>query len=470
MDTMGCGLKMIPSTRSHIELTDDIFLYTSTTSEPLTCRYEIESAKPGTLKFTMSFDGSENIFALRNGEVLLTSNFGTVGQPFQRSVVGILQQIEVSVGSRLKLGYEWEIIPLNAVDIARNAEICVRENDKIKVLLDLKKAAEKMYELDSSDFIDIVFPPITDSSCTSNNLACVDNVWRSQTLPKVFRRLDDFMNQSYKIFEGKISPLDIRKGCLGDDGFLCALACLAEHPDLIKRIFVSNHSARTRGQYGVYLHTSGLREMIIIDDYIPCYPNGGPIFARGHGNDVWVMLLQKAYAKAVGGYEYLKNIPFLAAVKDLTGVPCLSIVMQDLNTKNMIKNDTLWLRMKSDYRSGFLMSLSTATNNNNYDNDIHNDTRHRRNIDLRVRKMSHSSHQEHFQAPCSSLRHGYTYVILKIKESKMGDRLVQLRNPWGDWNCSNGMEWIGKWSDDSPFWTEDVMVMLVRIFGIKCSH
>ena len=468
MDTKGYGPKMIPSTRSHIELTDDIFLYTSTTSEPLTCSYEIESAKSGILKFAMSFDGSENIRALQNGEVLLTSNFGTVGQPFQRSVVGILQQVEVSVSSRLKLGYEWEIIPLNAVDIARNAEICARENDKIKVLVDLKKAAEKMYELDSSDYIDIVFPPIVDFSCTSTSLACVNNVWQSQTVPKVFRRLDDFMNQPYKVFEGKISPLDIRKGCLGDDGFVCALACLAEHPDVIKRIFVSNHSALTRGQYGVYLHTSGLREMIITDDYIPCYPNGGPIFARGHGNDVWVMLLQKAYAKAVGGYEYLKNIPFLAAVRDLTGVPCLSIVMQDSNTKDMIKNDTLWSRMKSDYSSGFLLSLSTAADNNN--NDIHNDTRYKRNIDLRIRKMNHSRHQQYIQAPSSSLRHGYTYVILKIKETKMGDRLVQLRNPWGDWNCSNGMEWTGKWSDDSPLWTDDVMVRLLLIIKIKCSH
>ena len=468
MDTKGYGLKMIPSTRSHIELTDDIFLYTSTTSEPLTYSYEIESAKPGNLMFTMSFDGSENICAVQNEKVLLTSNFGTVGQPFQRSVVGILKQVELSVGSRLKLGYEWEIVPLNAVDIARNAEICARENDKIKVLLDLEKAAEKIHELDSSDYIDIVFPPITDFSCTSISLACENNSWQTRTLPKVFRRLDDFMNQSYKIFESKISPLDIRKGYLGDDGFVCALACLAEHPDLIKRIFVSNHSARTRGQYGVYLHTSGLREMIIIDDYIPCYPNGGPVFARGHGNDVWVMLLQKAYAKALGGYEYLKNIPFLGAVRDLTGVPCVSIVMKDLHTKNMMKNDTLWLRMKSDHSSGFLMSLSTATDNSN--NDLHSDLHHRSNIDLRVRGINHSRHQQHFQAPYSSLRHGYTYVILKVKETKMGDRLVQLRNPWGDWNCGNGMEWTGKWSDDSPLWTDDVMVRLVLIFKIKDSH
>jgi Calpain family cysteine protease len=453
IETDSKSLNMIACTRTHIKLTEDIFLHTSTTSNPLTYTYELDNATPDTLRFTIFFEESENICAVQNGEVLSSSQLSTIGQPFQRSVVGILKQTNVSVSSRLTVGYEWEIIPVNSVDTARTTAICVRENDKIKILLSMKKDANKINERDSSDYIDVEFSPITDFSKLSVSFVGKNEYWQKQSFPIVLRRFCDFMDKSYDMFGKEMSPLDIRKGCLGDYGFLSAIACLAEHSALIKSFFVLDHSARARGKYGVFLHPLGQREVVCIDDYIPCYPEGGPVFARGHGNDVWVMLLQKACAKALGGYEFLKNIPFLGVLKLLTGVPCVSIVKNDSKTKKMIENDTLWLKIKSYHCTGSLMSLSVPSNAKQ--SVLHDDP------DLRARNIKNIENKRHRRqshVTRSGLRHGHTYAILKVKETKGGDRLIQLREPWGDWTCDSGVEWAGKWRDDSPHWTEEITV------------
>ena len=43
---------------------------------------------------------------------------------------------------------------------------------------------------------------------------------------------------------------------------------------------------------------------------------------------------------------------------------------------------------------------------------------------------------------------GHAYSILDVYEIE-GNKLIQLRNPWGD-----ATEWKGRWGDKSPDWTE----------------
>lgn len=58
-----------------------------------------------------------------------------------------------------------------------------------------------------------------------------------------------------------------------------------------------------------------------IDDYFPCYPNGGPVFSKCQGNELWVLLLEKAYAKVHGSYLALRGGYTCEALQDLTGCP-----------------------------------------------------------------------------------------------------------------------------------------------------
>jgi calpain-15 len=73
------------------------------------------------------------------------------------------------------------------------------------------------------------------------------------------------------------------------------------------------------GVYQVRLFKQGQEEIIQLDDYIPCFPHAGPIYSRAVGNELWVLLLEKAFAKYNGSYASIfAGKPFEALI-DLTG-------------------------------------------------------------------------------------------------------------------------------------------------------
>jgi len=94
------------------------------------------------------------------------------------------------------------------------------------------------------------------------------------------------------VFCDAIEPNDIKQGALGDCWFMCALSCLAERPNLVERLFITKE-ANPEGVYRLRLCKNGEWVTVTIDDYFPCYPMGGPMFSRAHGNELWVLLVEK---------------------------------------------------------------------------------------------------------------------------------------------------------------------------------
>jgi calpain-15 len=82
---------------------------------------------------------------------------------------------------------------------------------------------------------------------------------------------------------------------------LSALAVLAEKPELIERLFVTSQINQL-GVYQVKICKNGIWQIVTIDDMFPCYPMGAPTFSTAYSNEIWVLLLEKAYAKVHGGY------------------------------------------------------------------------------------------------------------------------------------------------------------------------
>jgi calpain-15 len=62
-----------------------------------------------------------------------------------------------------------------------------------------------------------------------------------------------------------------------------------------------------------------------LDDYFPCIKNGEnkfqTVFSRANGPELWVLLLEKAYAKAFKCYENIESGLTGQAIRDLTGSP-----------------------------------------------------------------------------------------------------------------------------------------------------
>lgn len=72
------------------------------------------------------------------------------------------------------------------------------------------------------------------------------------------------------------------------------------------------------GIYGIRICKNGEFIDVVIDDYIPVM-NGEPAFSRSNGHELWVILLEKAWAKIYGSYLKLEGGLAHHALRDLTG-------------------------------------------------------------------------------------------------------------------------------------------------------
>lgn len=60
-----------------------------------------------------------------------------------------------------------------------------------------------------------------------------------------------------------------------------------------------------KGQLGTEWKT------IVIDEKIPCYAGTTkPRFAQANSREIWVLLMEKAFAKMYGGYDKLEGSSF----------------------------------------------------------------------------------------------------------------------------------------------------------------
>jgi hypothetical protein len=76
---------------------------------------------------------------------------------------------------------------------------------------------------------------------------------------------------------------------------------LSENEDRIRKLFVTSE-INAQSVYGIVLTKNGAKITVVVDDHIPC-KNHIPAFAHPHGHELWVILLEKAWAKIHGSYE-----------------------------------------------------------------------------------------------------------------------------------------------------------------------
>jgi hypothetical protein len=154
-----------------------------------------------------------------------------------------------------------------------------------------------------------------------------------------------------------------------------------------------------------------------IDDHFPCRveEGGGPVFSQASGNELWVLLIEKAYAKLQGSYFACRLGSPHEALIDLTGAP----TYKHRFTDGALTFDDL---LAWDINNCLICASSPG-----------------------VDEMS-EGHRPTGASTGLVPGHAYTVVQARIIQhgKYAGSRVLQIRNPWGSF------EWGGAWSDQSP--------------------
>jgi len=269
------------------------------------------------------------------------------------------------------------------------------------------------------------------------------------------------------LFARGIMPGDVEQGKLNDCWLLAAMSAVAEHPHLIKACFETDRLS-TIGKYTCLLYDAaeGKRVPVVVSSKFPCFseavrpddvPAGTPLFAQPKNNELWALVLEKAFAKWCLGYMNIEAGFPLWAMQLITGgmVYRLDKVQAgaELSGEMVTKGGGRWV--KKTIENAPTDSNPRAVNwfedrsQPGWDVDgLWLDLKglHDRSTTSQPVILTTATRATGKVRP-DGLVDNHTYAILELAEAD-GVQLVKLRNPWRKY------EWHGDWADDSPLWEE----------------
>ena len=266
-------------------------------------------------------------------------------------------------------------------------------------------------------FTDHFFPPTLHSIQGDNRKAL-------STESLVWKRPSQFLRDAPQLFKDSIDPRDIKQGVLGDCWFLGAVSALAESPAFIQRLFPDGNALQSVGMFRVHIFKDGEEHIVVVDDYIPC-GSRGPVFSKCNDGELWVAVLEKAYAKLHGSYANLLGGFPQDSFTDLTGCPTWSYQFDSETMAGPLQSGAFWRDLLSFHQAKYCLAASSRP------------------------EQALESH---------GLVPGHAYTLIRVVQVNELC-LVQLRNPWGRF------EWKGAWSDHSPLWTAPLQNMLKPDIG-----
>ena len=148
---------------------------------------------------------------------------------------------------------------------------------------------------------------------------------------------------------------DIKQGYWGDCYFLSAVWALAEYPERIKAIFETKE-LNSPGIYSVTFYITGEKKTVTVDDYFPFYPKKQNwAFTQWVGKEIWVMILEKAWAKVHGSYQRIEGGNTAEALFALTGAYIDYIFHEQVKNKTV-----LWTRVLDADTIGYSIATSAS--------------------------------------------------------------------------------------------------------------
>lgn len=94
--------------------------------------------------------------------------------------------------------------------------------------------------------------------------------------------------------------------------------------------------------FGVKTYVNGEETLVVVDDYFPCKA-GKPMFSSNSQHEIWVMILEKVWAKLHNTYQNIIDGRSYEVFRDLLGAPsfysksnidnCFEIMADAINSK-----------------------------------------------------------------------------------------------------------------------------------------
>ena len=272
--------------------------------------------------------------------------------------------------------------------------------------------------------------------------------------------------QNTCFFNSEISANDSVQGALGDCWFIGALSVIATRDELIRgsiekldnpsKVTISTATGLKEGVYPPIFHPFARKGLycfsffknakwryVIIDDKLPFMKDSSePSFVFAHcreHRELWVPLIEKAYAKLHSCYEALVSGAITDGLVDMTGYACDSLKLQGKGSELVgpeEKKDEItgafWEKMKAKLANGSLMGCSIDSGGT--EETVVLDQQPTGLFSGHAYSLTTLLYVDHPQAPKPKKRH----------------RLLVVRNPWGEG------QWNGKWGQNSSELTSNL--------------
>lgn len=201
----------------------------------------------------------------------------------------------------------------------------------------------------------------------------------------------------------------------------------------------------SRGKYTIRLYDAIAKQWtrVTVDDTVPRKKGEcGAFFVQPNGNELWVVLLEKAFAKFCGSYQALDGGQVVWAWQALTGDHVLELHLNQ--QREWVRKDVVYPKERDERNR---RAIRYRSSDEKFDDETVFKMLKQYNAQRSVMAGAIASGDGEVKHENVGLVAGHAYSIIEVVEIS-NIKLLQLRNPWGSF------EWKGDWSDNSTKWQE----------------